>query len=103
MEPMLDSDSHVNLRHLLLHYEQALLEGLAARKLFTHPTAKGDLGEGAWRELLERFLPRRYQVSKAFVLDAHGQTSEQIDVVVHDRHFCPLLFEQDDHRYIPAE
>ena len=100
---MFDSDQHVDLRHLLLHHEQALLDGLDACKLFAHPTAKGDLGEGAWREVLERFLPRRYQVSKAFVLDAHGRTSEQIDVVIHDRHFCPLLFEKHGQCYIPAE
>ena len=37
------------------------------------------------------------------MLDAHGETSDQIDVVIHDRHFCPLLFEQDGERYIPAE
>ncbi len=100
---MLNSDQHVSLRQLLLHHEQTLLDGLAARELFAHPTAKGDLGEGAWREVLERFLPRRYQVSKAFVLDAHGQTSDQIDVVIHDRHFCPLLFEEHGQCYIPAE
>jgi hypothetical protein len=100
---MLNSNQHVNLRQLLLHHEQTLLDGLEARELFAHPTAKGDLGEGAWREVLERFLPRRYQVSKAFVLDAHSQTSEQIDVVIHDRHFCPLLFEEHGQCYIPAE
>jgi hypothetical protein len=93
----------MNLRQLLLQHQEALLVDLGARELFDHPTAKGDLGEGAWLRVLEEFLPSRYQVSKAFVLDAHGETSEQIDVVIHDRHFCPLLFEQDDQRFIPAE
>lgn len=100
---MSKSDKQVSLRQLLLHHERMLLDGLAARELFAQPTAKGDLGEGGWREVLERFLPRRYQVSKAFVLDALGQTSEQIDVVIHDRHFCPLLFEEHGQCYIPAE
>ena len=100
---MSPANSSISLRQLLLHHEQTLLDGLEARELFPHPTAKGDLGEGSWREVLERFLPRRYQVSKAFVLDAHGQTSEQIDVVIHDRHFCPLLFEEHGQCYIPAE
>src|SRR4051794_28064191 len=100
---MFASDQRIDLRKLLLQHEQSLLDGLASRELFTHPTAKGDIGEDAWREVLDRFLPRRYQVSKAFVLDAHGQTSDQIDVVVHDRHFCPLLFEEHGQCYIPAE
>jgi hypothetical protein len=93
----------VDLRRILLHHEQALLAELGARELFDHPTARGDLGEGPWHRVLRGFLPERYQVSKAFVLDARGECSDQIDLVIHDRHFCPLLFEEDDQRYIPAE
>jgi hypothetical protein len=93
----------VDLRRILLHHEETLLAELGARELFDHPTARGDLGEGPWHRLLGGFLPRRYQVSKAFVLDSRGRRSEQIDLVIHDRHFCPLLFEEDDQRYIPAE
>jgi len=95
--------THLDLRKILLHHEQALLAQLGARELFDHPTAKGELGEGPWHRVLSKFLPERYQVSKAFVLDARGGCSDQIDLVIHDRHFCPLLFEQDDQRYIPAE
>ena len=76
----------VDLRKILLHHEQTLLAELGARELFDHPTAKGDLGEGAWHRVLREFLPKRYQVSKAFVLDARGGCSDQIDLVIHDRH-----------------
>jgi hypothetical protein len=93
----------VDLRKILLQHEQGLLADLGARELFDHPTARGDLGEGPWHRVLGGFLPARYQISKAFVLDAHGDCSEQIDLVIYDRHFCPLLFEQDGQRYIPAE
>jgi hypothetical protein len=93
----------VDLRQLLLQHQKHLLESLASAKVFSHPTAKGDVGEGAWHELFTTFLPRRYQVSNAFVLDARGGCSQQIDLVVHDRHFCPLLFEKSGQRYIPAE
>ncbi len=102
-EHMYESPKGVDLHRLLLHYQEELLTKLSAPGLFTHPTAKGDITENAWRDLISKFLPSRYQVSKAFVLDARGNTSQQIDVVVHDRHFCPLLFEQGDQRYIPAE
>lgn len=94
---------NVDLRKILLHHEQALLTQLDGRELFSHPTARGDVAEGPWHRLLGKFLPQRYQVSKAFVLDSRGQRSEQIDLVIHDRHFCPLLFEEDDQRFIPAE
>jgi hypothetical protein len=95
--------SDIDLRKVLLHHEETLIAQLGARELFDHPTARGDAGEDPWHRLLQAFLPRRYQVSKAFVLDSRGQTSEQIDLVIHDRNFCPLLFEQNDQRYIPAE
>lgn len=93
----------IDLRRILLHHEETLLAQLGARELFEHPTARGDVAEGPWHRVLGGFLPARYQVSKAFVLDARGECSEQIDLVIHDRHFCPLLFEQDGQRYIPAE
>jgi hypothetical protein len=93
----------VDLRKILLHHERSLIAQLGGRELFGHPTARGDAGEGPWQRLLDKFLPCRYQVSKAFVLDSNGHRSEQIDLVVHDRHFCPLLFDEDGQRFIPAE
>lgn len=72
-------------------------------------SCEGDVGEVNWEAALdgrhgrEGFLPGRYAVSGAFVIDADGNRSEQIDLVIHDAHFCPLLFEDSGHRYIPAE
>ena len=34
---------------------------------------------------------------------SEGHQSEQIDVVIHDQHFSPLLFEVGNARFIPAE
>lgn len=96
-------DNKIDLRALLLKHQEKLVTDLGSRDVFEHPTAKGDIGEGAWHSLLGDFLPRRYQVSKAFVMDARGTRSEQLDLVIHDRHFCPLLFEKDGQMYIPAE
>jgi hypothetical protein len=42
-------------------------------------------------------------VAQAFVVDSRGHQSEQIDLVIHDRHFSPLLFEVGGACYIPAE
>lgn len=71
-----------------------------------HPDALGDAGEINWAEPIGRYLPTRYVVStRAFVIDADGETTpEQIDIVIHDRHFCPLWFEdRAGTRYVPAE
>jgi hypothetical protein len=68
-----------------------------------HPGTKGDATELNWIEMLESYLPERYKVAKAFVLDLNGHLSGQIDIVIFDRHYSPFLFNQDDTLYIPAE
>ncbi len=73
------------------------------RKIATHPGAKGDGSELRWKEMLSEFLPKRYQVSKGFVVDSTGMRSEQIDVIIHDHTFSPLLWEDGGHMYVPAE
>lgn len=99
----------VDLQKLLMHKQAQLLAELDAADVFAHPVAKGDVGELNWWAVLggrneeAGFLPRRYAVSNAFIVDCHGQTSEQIDLVIHDAHFCPLFFEAGGHCYIPAE
>lgn len=75
----------------------------AVRKCFGHPAAKGDASEKVWLELLERYLPKRYQVSTAHVVDSLGTFSEQIDVVVFDRQYSPFIFHYEGQTIIPAE
>lgn len=75
----------------------------ATAKLTKHGPTIGDGAEVPWRKMLEEFLPTRYAVSKAFVVDSRGHQSEQLDVVIHDRHFTPLLWEIDGALFIPAE
>ncbi len=55
------------------------------RKSLSHPGTKGDASENVWLELLQTYLPRRYEAAKAHVVDSRGVFSEQIDVVVFDR------------------
>jgi hypothetical protein len=75
----------------------------AAHEVTRHGPTIGDAGEAGWRTMLEEFLPRRYAVSTAFVVDSFGHESEQIDLVVHDRHFTPLFWNIDDALFLPAE
>jgi len=73
------------------------------RKIATHSGAKGDRSELRWKEMLSAFLPKRYLVSKGFVVDSAGCRSDQIDVIIHDHFFSPLLWEEGGHMYVPAE
>jgi hypothetical protein len=74
------------------------------RELRTHPTDLGDATELDWAGVLEEFLPKRYQVARASVLDAYDQLSDVLDVVIFDRQYCPLwLGEEGTSQHIPAE
>ncbi|ESY94640.1 DUF6602 domain-containing protein [Mesorhizobium sp. LNHC209A00] len=74
-----------------------------ARKVFNHPTVKGDASERVWRDLLESYLPKRYQVSTAHVVDSAGAFSEQVDVLVFDRQYSPFVFHYEGQVIVPAE
>lgn len=81
-----------------------LAASMSDAKLVTaHGPTIGDASEAGWRRMLTEFLPSRYQVNKAFVVDSRGNLSGQIDVVVHDRHFTPLFWEIDGSLFVPAE
>jgi hypothetical protein len=73
------------------------------RRTIGHPGAKGDASEGVWIELLNAYLPHRYEAAKAHVVDSRGAFSQQIDVVVFDRQYSPFIFKFDEETVIPAE
>lgn len=73
------------------------------RENILHPGSKGDSLENAWIEWLRKYLPNRYSVDKAIVIDHEGNTSHQIDIVIYDNWFTPFIFSQNGFHYIPAE
>ncbi len=73
------------------------------RKTFAHPGTKGDGSENVWLDLLNTYLPQRYQAQKAHVVDSQGNFSEQIDVVIFDRQYSPFIFNYEGQTIIPAE
>jgi hypothetical protein len=73
------------------------------RKTFGHPGTKGDASEAVWLQLLDTYLPKRYQVATAHVVDSRGVFSEQIDIVVFDRQYSPFIFHYHGQTIIPAE
>ena len=68
-----------------------------------HPTSKGDEAELNWLGLLRAYLPERYKVDNGFVVDYEGSISDQIDIIIYDRHFTPFIFRGENIVYIPAE
>lgn len=74
-----------------------------ARQSFGHPGTKGNASEKVWSELFGAYLPRRYEVAEAHVVDSKGAFSDQIDIVVYDRQYSPLIFEFGGQTVVPAE
>lgn len=93
-----------SLREIFVQQQKAMRAKLEYElTLHRHPDARGDAAEEAWIAMLAAALPRRFEVAKAFVIDCRGTRSDQQDVVIHDRHFSPLLSDAAGGRYIPAE
>lgn len=74
-----------------------------ARKSFGHPGTKGDASERVWLELLQNYLPQRYQAATGHIVDSQGRFSDQIDVVIFDRQYSPFIFKFQGQIIVPAE
>lgn len=93
-----------SIQTLLSELHDDIQEQLArARKAFGHPGTKGDASQAVWLELLQTYLPQRYQAASAHVVDSEGTFSDQIDVVVFDRQYSPFIFKFQGQTVIPAE
>ena len=83
--------------------KQAVLESKLSL-LLDHPVAKGEHCEGAWIDFFRSFLPSKYSVDKGFVFDAKEKVSDQIDVIIYDSLYAPLIFGTDaGEKFITAE
>lgn len=94
----------INLKGLFNGLQNQMNAQLStSREFIEHSGSKGDALENAWIDWLRKYLPNRYSVDKAIVIDSKGNTSHQIDVVIYDNWFTPFIFSQNGFHYIPAE
>jgi hypothetical protein len=73
------------------------------REFILHSGTKGDSLENVWIEWLRKYLPNKYCVDKAIVVDSEGNLSQQLDLVIYDQIHTPFVFTQNGVNYIPAE
>jgi hypothetical protein len=96
--------NNIDLKQLFEGLQNQMISQLNTnREFITHPGSKGDSLENAWIEWLQKYLPNRYSVDKAIIIDHEGNTSHQIDIVIYDNWFTPFIFSQNGFHYIPAE
>lgn len=74
-----------------------------SRRATHHPVAKGNLSEANWVRMFDAYLPKRYRVAKCFVIDSRENVSDEIDLVIFDQQYSPLIFEDNGLLYVPAE
>lgn len=99
-----ENSNAIDLRRLFRGLQDQMNAKLSSnQESIPHSGAKGTATELNWTKMLDSYLPERYRVAKAFVIDSTGNLSEQIDIVIFDRQYSPFLFNQDNIFYVPAE
>lgn len=93
----------MNLKELFSELQKKMQCEIGLGPFLDHPGEQGNLTEDSWITWLRDYLPSRYRVDKAKVVDCHGEMSDQIDIVVYDRHYSPIIFEVLGKKIIPAE
>lgn len=71
--------------------------------LTDHGSIVGAGTEHGWYGYLTGFLPKRYRLASGKVVDCKQQQSEQVDLIVYDSFYSPLLFTVGDSTLAPAE
>lgn len=98
------SENKISINDLFEGLQKQMVCRLTTNRDFIiHPGTKGDSLENVWIEWLRTYLPNRYNVDKAIVIDSDGNLSDQIDLVIYDQQYTPFVFNQNETLYIPAE
>lgn len=96
--------NQTNLKNIFYRLQQQMIEKLSSsREIIRHSGAKGNATEINWIEWLDTYLPKRYKVGKAFVVDSLDRISEEIDLVIYDQQYSPFVYKEAGATYIPAE
>ncbi len=69
----------------------------------SHPGEFGTYREAIVRDFLQAFLPQRLAIDTGFVVNASGEISGQIDLVIYDPSFTPPLESKNRQRFFPVE
>ncbi len=75
------------------------------RAALTHNLSKGEAVEETVRAFLRSHLPSSIGITKGQVIDAKGQITKQLDVILFDAARTPIIFrsEEEGHQVVPVE
>jgi hypothetical protein len=93
----------MDMKTVFMGLQEEMIAKLSIIKRIDHPGTKGDATEINWLAWLKNYLPKRYSIDKALIIDCHGNVSDQVDIVIYDQQYTPFVFNQEGSLYIPAE
>lgn len=94
----------INMKNLFLGLQKTMKEDLESLRSNTpHEPTKGDGSENVWVDFFEKYLPKRYSVTKAIIIDYEGNRSDAIDIVIYDTQYTPFILNKKGVIYIPVE
>lgn len=94
----------IDMKNLFLGLQKTMTEDLKSlRENTPHEPTKGDGSENVWIDFFEKYLPKRYSVTKAIIIDHEGNRSDAIDIVIYDTQYTPFILNKKGVIYIPVE
>lgn len=101
---LLKFENMIDLKEMFTGLQDEMNAALKINRFsINHQGSKGDATEDKWIEFFRTYLPKRYNVDKAMVIDHEGNVSQQIDIVLYDVFYTPFILNHDGFKYIPAE
>ena len=96
------------MSQLLEEYYRGITQQLRAEvdfinSLFQHQGLKGEGNEAVLRDLLIKFIPRRFGIGTGVVIDRNGKPSRQCDIVVYDTLLYPSLLSLSHVHIFPVD
>jgi len=91
------------------HYFQFIADELIRNFAYaaqgTTPSLVGGAREKPTRQKLETLLPPMIGVGTGCIIDSYGKTSKQMDIVIYEKHICPVYSINDtpETTYFPCE
>ena len=93
----------IDLAQVFRRVQTEMVAHLSVNNLHEHGTTQGSASEQDWKQLFDLYLPTRYRCAPAFVVNADGRRSQQIDLAIFDVFSSPLLFPRSSALYVPVE
>lgn len=70
---------------------------------FQHQGLKGSGNENVIKELLRKFIPKKFSVGSGALIDRNGKQSKQCDIVIYDNYNYPEIFNHGDNNLFPVD